>query len=127
MQGFCFFWLTFLFVLFYFCFACLFVWGFFCGFLMGWVFCSFFMGEGGGNYFRVHIHRRFKHVHHVTRDRHPGLGYWGSGVCGGFSGFFGGFCVCVFVYFPLKLLYFLHKFKHAYCIRKLMDHIMTIL
>ena len=33
-------------------------------------------GAVGGrlNYFRAHIHRRFKHAHHETRDWHPGLG-----------------------------------------------------
>ena len=34
-------------------------------------------GEGGGgqglNYFRAHIHQRFRHAHHETKDRQPGL------------------------------------------------------
>ena len=41
------------------------------------------LGWGGGgeglNYFRAHIHRRFRHAYHETRDRHPGLGSRGRG------------------------------------------------
>ena len=35
--------------------------------------------QGWGDYFRAHIHHRFRHAHHVTRNRHPGLGSQGRG------------------------------------------------
>ena len=31
-------------------------------------------GGGGLNYFRSHIHRRFRHAHYETKDRQPCLG-----------------------------------------------------
>ena len=30
------------------------------------------MGGGGLNYFRAHIHQRFRHTHHETKDLQPG-------------------------------------------------------
>ena len=37
-------------------------------------------GEGARIYFRAHIHRRFRHDHHETRDRQPSLGSRGRGI-----------------------------------------------
>ena len=36
-------------------------------------------GGGGLNYFRAHIHRRFRHAHHETRDWYLGLASRGKG------------------------------------------------
>ena len=44
------------------------------------IFCGGGGGEGGGgglNYFRAHIHRRFRHAHHETRD-HLGASIFGA-------------------------------------------------
>ena len=40
------------------------------------------LGGGGLNYFRAHIHRRFRHTHHETRNRQPILGSQGRGNIG---------------------------------------------
>ena len=47
------------------------------------LFFVFLVDAGGMNYLRAHIHLRFRHAHHETKDWLPNLGSRGCLVDGG--------------------------------------------